>query len=529
MKIFTAFVCALSCSALLHAQKASLDAAACERLAASLKLPNATVTLATPVTSGQFVPPPAPNATTPPAALTDLPALCRIALTLKPTSDSDIRSEVWLPLSGWNGKFQQVGNGGWGGSIQYAALATAVRRGYAAASTDTGHVGDTASFALDGPRSGPSGQRSLVGSHTTGHLEKLVDFGYRAVHETAVQSKATIAAAYGGGPRLSYYNGCSGGGRQAFMEAQRYPADFDAIIAGAPGYNRTDQSFQLVLASQATHRDEASFIPPAKLKLLHEAALKSCDARDGLADGLIGDPLRCSPDPQVLACKAGDAADCLTPPQVAAAKRIYAPVVHPKTGEQVFPGVEAGSEPRWTINAGGAKPLGMSDDFFKYVVFQDPKWDFRTLDVEKHLELARKADGGTISVFAPDIKAFVDRGGKLLIYHGWGDTNVPPRSSVLYYNTVAASLGAKTSDSVRLFMVPGMGHCGGGEGPNVFDTVTALEAWKETGKAPTEMLASRVEDGKVVRTRPLCPYPQIAQYTGSGSIDKAENFVCRNP
>jgi feruloyl esterase len=329
---------------------------------------------------------------------------------------------------------------------------------------------------------------------------------------------------------LSYYNGCSGGGRQGFMEAQRYPADFDGIIAGAPGYNRTDQSFQLVLASQATHKDEASFIPQAKLKLLHDAALKSCDARDGLADGLISDPMRCSSDPQALACKAGDGADCLTAPQVAAAKRLYAPVVHPKTGEQVFPGVEAGSEPRWTINAGGPRPLGMSDDLFKYVVFQDPQWDFRTLEVEKHLELARKADGGTISVFAPDIKAFVDRGGRLLIYHGWGDTNVPPRSSVVYYNKVAARLGAaQTSESVRMFMVPGMGHCGGGEGPNVFDTVTVLEEWKEKGKAPAEMLASRIEDGKVVRTRPLCPYPQLAQYKGSGSIDKAENFVCRNP
>ena len=511
MRTFTAFVCALACGALVHAQKASIDAAACERLASSLKLPHAVVTMAKAVTSGQFVPPAAPNASAPPAALTDLPAFCRVALTLAPTADSDIKSEVWLPLSGWNGKFQQVGNGGWAGSIQYGALATALRRGYAAASTDSGHVGDTASFAL-------------------GHLEKLVDFGYRSVHETAVQSKATITAAYGNGPRLSYFNGCSGGGRQAFMEAQRYPTDFDGIIAGAPGYNRNDQSFQLVLASAATHKDEASFIPQPKLKLLHDNALKACDGRDGLVDGLIGDPMRCSANPEVLACKGGDGPDCLTPAQVAAAKKVYSPVIHPKTGEQIFPGVEAGSEPRWTINAGGPRPLGMSDDFFKYVVFQDPKWDFRTLDVEKHLELARKADGGTISIFKPDIKSFVDRGGKLLIYHGWGDTNVPPRSSVIYYEKVAASLGAqKTYDSVRLFMAPGMGHCGGGEGPNVFDTVSALEEWKERGKAPAEMIASKLEGDKVVRTRPLCPYPQLAQYKGSGSIDKAENFVCRNP
>ena len=220
----------------------------------------------------------APDASAPSAAVTDLPSFCRVVLTLTPSSDSDIKSEVWLPLAGWNGKFQQVGNGGWGGSIQYAALATALRRGYAASSTDTGHVGDTAQFAL-------------------GHPEKLIDFGYRAVHETAVQSKATIAAAYGTAPRLSYFVGCSGGGRQAFMEAQRYPQDFDGIVAGAPGYNRTDQSFQLVSASQATHRDAASFIPPAKLAVLHQAALEACDGRDGLRDGLISDPLRCTVRP----------------------------------------------------------------------------------------------------------------------------------------------------------------------------------------------------------------------------------------
>ena len=512
MKTFAAAaVCALSCAAILHAQGSPVTAAACERLASTLTLPHAKVNSVQAVAAGDFTPPAPPGAARPPAAEKDLPAFCRVSLTLMPTSDSDIKSEVWLPLAGWNGKFQEVGNGGWGGSIQYGTLAAAVRRGYAAASTDTGHVGDSAQFAL-------------------GHPEKLVDFGHRAIHETALQSKATITAAYGAAPKLSYFNGCSGGGRQAFMEAQRYPQDFDSIIAGAPGYNRTDQSFQLVAASKATHMEAASFIPPAKLQVLFKAALNACDEGDGLKDGLIGNPLACKFDPVVTACKAGDAADCLTGPQILAAKKIYAPIVDPKTGKQVFPGVMPGSEPRWTVNAGGARPLGMSDDLFKYVVFKDPNWDFRTLDLEQHLEMARKAAAATIDATSPDIKPFIDRGGKLLLYHGWGDTNVPPQSSVNYYNRVVETLGEKqASDSVRLFMAPGMGHCGGGEGPNVFDTVTALEQWRENGKAPNEIVASLIADGTVVRTRPLCPFPQIAKYKGTGSIDKAENFVCRAP
>jgi feruloyl esterase len=509
MKSLAAFTCVVLFGAALHGQSGPVAAAQCDRLAASLTLPGTRVTAAQAVTGGRFEAPPAAGAANAPAPLTDLPAFCRVQLVLTPSADSDIRSEVWLPLNGWNGKFQQVGNGGWGGSIQYAALATALRRGYAAASTDTGHVGDTARFAV-------------------GHPEKLIDFGHRAVHETAVRSKAAIAALYGSAPRFSYFNGCSGGGRQGFMEAQRHPEDFDAIIAGAPGYNRTDQSFQLVLASQATHRDAASFIPPAKLTALHKAAIAACDARDGAADGLISDPLTCRFDPQVVACKAGDRDDCLTAPQMQAARRIYAPIVDPRTGRDVFPGVEAGSEPRWTINAGGARPLGMSDELFKFVVFKDPNWDFLTLDVARHLDLARAEAAKTLDATSADLKPFVGRGGKLLIYHGWGDTNVPPRSSVHYYDRLVETLGAReVANSVRLYMVPGMGHCGGGEGPNLFDALAAMENWREKGVPPTEFIASQVVDGRTVRTRPLCPYPQVPRYRGSGSLDQAASFACR--
>jgi feruloyl esterase len=362
LRIVAASAAAALAGGVVHAQAPAVTTAACERLAASLRLPNMAVTSARPVAAGEFT---APGATAP---MRELPAFCRVTLTLTPSSDSDIRSEVWLPLSGWNGKFLQVGNGAWGGSIQYAALADSLRRGYAAASTDTGHTGSDASFA-------------------SGHPEKLIDFGYRAVHETAVQAKATAKALYGSAPRLSYFNGCSGGGRQAFMEAQRFPEDFDGIIAGAPGYNRTDVAFQTIGMIRATHESAASFIPDSQVRLLHDAAINACDAKDGLQDGLIADPRSCAFDAGVLECKAGNTPSCLTRPQVEAARKIYAPVVDPKTGTQIAAGLEPGSELHWPTVA-GERPHAMYHDLFRFVVFEDPEWDYRTLDVARDLERA---------------------------------------------------------------------------------------------------------------------------------------------
>jgi feruloyl esterase len=456
------------------------------------------------VAAGRFA---APGGGAPAArAAATLPAFCRVALKIAPSSDSDIRSEIWLPVAGWNGKFLEVGNGAWGGSIQYVALADALRRGYAAASTDTGHTGTDASFAM-------------------GHPEKLIDFGYRSVHETAVQGKATAAALYGEKPRLSYFTGCSGGGRMSFMEAQRFPDDFDGIVAGAPGYNRTDVAFQTLGMAQATHVSPESFIPASKYPLLHQAALDKCDALDGLKDGLIADPTKCQFDPAVLECKSGNGPGCLTGPQVVAARRIYAPVIDPKTGAQISSGLEPGSELQWG-GVAGHEPHSMYNDLLRFVVMQDPRWDYRTLDVQQ-LERARKADHGVLAATSLDLAPFVSRGGRLLVYHGWADQNIPPRESVNYYNGLVKTMGRERVDqAVRLFMAPGMGHCGGGDGPNEFDTLAALERWREEGKAPSEMLASQVRDGHVSRTRPLCPYPQIAKYRGAGSIDRAENFAC---
>jgi len=506
MKAIALIACAFLVPSLASAQQPA-DTAACDRVAATLKLTNGKVTAAHVVPAGQFTPP-AAQGDQPARAITGLPAFCRVELTLTPSPDSDIKSEVWLPISGWNGKFQQVGNGAFAGSIQYGALADALRRGYAAASTDTGHTGPGATFAL-------------------GHPEKLIDWGYRAVHETAVHSKSTISNFYGMGPKLSYFTGCSGGGRMAFQEAQRYPADFDAILAGAPAYDRVNESLAFMMKFKATHETPASVIPPAKYPAIHRAALDACDALDGLKDGLIGDVLNCHFDPKVIECKAGDTVECLTPPQVEAARKIYAGTKHPRTGELIFPGLEPGSELNWTAVTGGDAPLDVGSDVFKYMLFQDPKWDPATFDLARDYDRIRKLDNLGLSPTSANLEPFAARGGRLLIYQGWSDPNVSPRSPLMYYDRLVKAIGQKRVDeSVRLFYAPGMGHCGGGEGPNVFDALTPLEQWREQGKAPASISATHSSNGAVDRSRPLCPYPQIARYKGTRNVDQAENFFC---
>ena len=442
-------------------------------------------------------------------AAKDLPAFCRVTATIKPTSDSDIKIEVWLPEAGWNGKYQGVGNPGWAGAINYPDLMRALERGYAAASTDTGHSGANGTFAL-------------------GHAEKLVDFGYRSEHEMTLKAKALITAYYGNAPKLSYFVGCSSGGRQAFMEAQRFPDDYDGIVAGAPTNNWTNMMFARIWIAQATLNDPASYIPPAKYPVLHKAALDACDALDGVQDGVIDDPTRCHFDPKAIQCKDGDGPNCLTSAQVEAARKIYTPAKNARTGQEIFPAMEPGSELVWATLAGGPKPIALADDHFKYVVFQDPNWDFKTLNFDGDIDKAQKFDDGILSATNPDLKPFLSHGGKLIHYHGWTDQQVMPLNSINYYAKVAKGLGGidKTMDSYRLFMVGGMNHCGGGVGVNTFDMVGALDQWAANGKAPDRILASHSSGGKVDRTRPLCPYPQKAQYTGSGSTDDAANFVC---
>ena len=483
-------------------------AATCESIA-SLALPKTTITLAQPVAAGEFAPAGVTAGGPPPVvAFKDLPAFCRVAATLKPTTDSDIKIEVWLPASGWNGKFQAVGNGGWAGVISYSAMAEALHEGYATSSTDTGHVGATGSFV-------------------TGHPEKLVDFGYRAIHEMTLKAKSIIDAFYGAAPRMSYWNGCSTGGRQGLKEAQRFPDDYDGIVAGASANPRTHLSSWQVWLAQGV-LDPHNYIPPSKYPVIHKAVLEACDAADGAKDGLIEDPTRCHFDPKTIECKAGDEPTCLTVGQVEAAKRMYTVPTNPRTNAPVFFNVEPGSELGWSMLARGPEPFSAATDQFRYVIFKNPEWDWHTLNLDSDVALADKTDDDTINAINPNIKGFPDHGGKLLMYHGWADPGVPPLASVNYYKTAVDTMGgeAKMSGSLRLFMVPGMGHCGGGEGPNTFDMMSAITAWRENGRAPERILAAHRTAGKVDRTRPLCAYPQVAKYKGTGSIDDAENFVC---
>lgn len=491
---------------LLVAVTAAAQTNPCESLS-SFSLSKTTITMAEMVPAGEL---PQAGRGRGGASLT-VPAFCRVAATLKPSSDSEIKVELWLPAAGWNGNFEGNGNGGWTGSIAPATLAAGLQRGYAAAMSDLGHEGGSASFAL-------------------GHPEKLVDFGYRAAHEMTIAAKAIIEKYYGRAPKYSYWNGCSAGGRSALMEAQRYPTDYDGIVAGSPGLNWTGRATQAVWIAQATHKDEASFIPPAKFGLIHEAVLAACDAKDGVKDGVLEDPTRCNFDPKELECKDADGPMCLTKAQVETARTIY--TAYPNQGDKrnIFPGFERGSELGWSTMA-GPNPFGLGTDLFKYIVFQDPNWDYKTFNFATDVTRTEKADKGIMNAMNPDLKGFSSRGGKLIQYHGWADPQIAPGSSVNYYKDVLETQGgaSKVQSFYRLFMVPGMAHCGGGEGTSNFDMLSALEQWVEKGKAPEQVAASRVKDGKVDRTRPLCPYPQVAVYKGSGSTDEAANFACKMP
>jgi feruloyl esterase len=346
-----------------------------------------------------------------------------------------------------------------------------------------------------------------------------------------VKAKAVINAYYGSAPKISYWNGCSTGGRQGLKEAQRFGDDFDGVIAGAQANPRTGVAFEGMWLAMATLKDPASNIPKSKYALIHNAVIEACDAKDGLKDGLIDDPRKCTWDPKVLECKGADGPTCLTAAQVEAVRKIYTPTTNPRTGKVIFGALQRGSELGWATQAGGPEPNNLSLDQFRYVVFKDPNWDWHTLNLDSDYERAVNVDDGLIDATDPDLSRFLGHKGKLLMYHGWADPGVAPRASVNYYKTAVDTLGGetKTSDSIRLFMVPGMGHCGGGEGPNTFGMMTALELWKEQGKTPTRIVASHRTAGKVDRTRPLCPYPQVAKYKGSGSVDDEGNFTCESP
>ncbi len=502
---------------------APLAAATCDSLTA-LKLAGTTITAAHSIDAGAF-PSPGLQLGQAPVDYKKLPAFCRVQGVIQPSTDSHIEFEIWLPASGWNGKYEGLGNGGFAGSIDFGGMADALTNGYAASGTDTGHKGN----AIDG-------------RWAVGHPEKITDFGYRAIHETAEKAKAVMAAFYGNGPQHSYFSSCSNGGREALMEAQRFPTDYDGILAGAPA-NYWTRLLASAMTDALMLSDPASYIPAAKLPAIQAATLEACDARDGVKDGVIDEPQRCKFDPAQLLCKAGESDSCLTAPQVAALQKLY-------TAKQNFPGHLPGGETgpnEWGDWITGAAPqrslmFAFGTGFFGNFVYDNAAWDFHTFQPDRGTQVADDKFVRTLNATDPDLKRFRDRGGKLIIYHGWSDAAISALNSIDYFQSVQQKMGGpQTGDFLRLYLAPGMAHCGGGAGPDAFGQGTvapdkpkhsvsnALEQWVEKGTAPNEIIATKYKAGNpqsVVRTRPLCPYPQVARYRGSGSTDDAANFVC---
>ena len=505
----------------------------CQDLA-SLMFENTTIASAQLVAAGAFTPPAGTPEFPGSPGYKAVPAFCRVMADIRPSKDSDIKVEVWMPASGWNGKYQGQGNGGFAGSIDYRGLAALVSRGYATAATDTGHRGEAtdASWAL-------------------GHLEKIVDFGYRGIHEMSEKAKAVITAFYGKAPQHSYFSSCSDGGREALMEAQRFPDDYDGIVAGAPANFWTHLIAGAAWNNQATLRDPAGYLSSAKLPAISAAVVASCDAQDGLADGIISEPMQCHFDPAKLKCTGPESDNCLTDPQITALKKIYA---GPRTsaGKQIFPGYVPGGElgpGGWGLWITGPAPrqslhFAFGTHFFSDMVFEDAGWDFRKFKVDEDTKLADKKMAAILNATDPDLRRFRKRGGKLIIYHGWSDAAISPINSIDYYESVVARMGGETKDFMRLFMAPGLQHCFMGPGPNSFgqalsgpqgdaehDISSAVERWVESGVAPEKIIATKyvndLDPGQGVKmTRPLCPFPQVAAYNGTGSQNDARSFVC---
>ena len=529
-KLFAA-VFLLWCFATAQAQNS------CEKLAQTA-IPQAKITSARTIAAGAM---PVP-ASVPPwlqssaSLFKSLPAFCRVSVVSQPSADSDIQMEIWMPISGWNEKFQGQGNGGFAGYIDYPAMARSVALGYATASTDTGHASKgwapEANWAL-------------------GHPEKIIDYGYRGIHEMTEIAKKMAATFYGHPPQHSYFDSCSNGGRQALMEAQRFPEDYNGILAGAPANYWTHLLSDGLWNAQATTNDPASYIPSAKIPAIAAAVNTACDAQDGVKDGILNDPRACHFDPAVMACKAGNSDQCLTPPQITALKKLYEGA-HDASG-QIFPGFLPGAEDGqegWSAWITGPAPgqallIAFTDGFFADMVYDNADWNYKTANLSESVKLADTKEAKNLNATDPNLERFHARGGKLVIYHGWNDPAIPAPNTVNYYEDIEKHMGTAATESfVRLYMVPGMQHCGGGPGATSFgadltdpekdpqhNMRMALENWVEKSAAPEEIIASRYAQGggRPTMTRPLCPYPQEAKYKGSGDTNEAENFACAAP
>jgi hypothetical protein len=472
------------------------------------------------------------------------PAYCLVKAEATPSSDSKIGIEVWLPLSAWRGNFIQLGNGGLAGSINHAPMYQQIARGFAVAATDDGHTG-----------------AGTDGSWAIGHPEKVVDFGHRAVHVTSDVSKRIVAEFYGHPAHFAYFNGCSSGGREALMEAQRYPEDFNGILVGSPGHAWMSLMAGFAWNAQALLKDPASYITSAKRELIEKAALRACGAQDGFADPFVQHPLSCHFKPAQLLCKGSDEESCLTGSQLSALQKIYAGASAPRSGRKLSPGYEPGAEaelgppgisyasyiygqsPPTTLN------LLFSSGFYGGFVFQKADYSSLTLNFDEDVDRADHALDDIMNATNPDLHAFKAHGGKMLQYHGWYDGSPPPRSSVDYYRDVVAKMGGakQTEEFYQLYMVPGMMHCGLGPGPNSFGNLldrsnvvdpehnifSALQQWVEQGKVPSRIVATKYTNDDpaqpTLMTRPLCAFPREPKWTGKGSTSDAANFKCEVP
>lgn len=467
--------------------------------------------------------------------IASVPSFCRVQGISKPSADSSINFEVWLPdAAAWNRKFLSTGEGGFAGQLNYqrngldSAMDENLRRGYATASTDTGHVASEQWWAI-------------------GHPEKITDYLYRAKHVTTVAAKAIIGAYYGQAPTRSYFNSCSNGGRQGLMEAQKYPEDFDGLIIGAPWNYQSHSNAGFIWDAQAFAAPGAR-IPEEMLPVIAKAAVAACDKNDGLADNIIADPSRCNFDPKSLACANGATSGCLTPPQVAALQKIYDGPKNPRTGEPVFPGFARGSEAGWT---GMVRPATAGSGllvYFSNIVYQNRDWDLQTFNFDTDMAHTDQTTGRLGNSTSTDYSGAIRRGVKIIQYHGWNDQTLQPAYSPQYYDQVVKANGGleKTQGFYRLFMIPGMNHCSGGIGASNFggvgqqvppsrdaehDMMTALENWVERGAAPSQFIGTKYTDNQATTktvefTRPICLYPTVARYKGTGDPNNAASFAC---
>jgi feruloyl esterase len=532
-----AFTVVLFLAGSASAQNTAPVAQSCEKLS-QLALSKAKIVSVQSIDAGAFVP---PAINTPwligsPDLYKSLGAFCRVVVEAAPSADSSIKIEVWMPVEGWNGRFRGQGNGGFAGEIGYGSLALAVRQKYASAATDTGHsaVGTDARWAL-------------------GHPEKVADFGYRAIHEMTQIAKILIKTFYGNPAQYAYFAACSNGGRQALMEAQRFPADYDGILAGAPANYWTHLLTKALADAQATTLDPSSYIPSSKLPALARAVNAACDAQDGVTDGVLNDPRQCKFDPASLLCKAGDSSECLTAPQITALKELYEGP-HDANGNLIFPGYLQGGEEgpggwaTWITGTAPGKSLlfAFGGGYFSNIVYEKSGWDYKSTKVDDGLKAAEAKTAKILNATDPNLAPFKARGGKLILYHGWNDAAISALNTINYYNAVESKMGQKESDAFsRLYMVSGMQHCGGGPGANSFGQLgmgvpdpqhnmeVALDQWVEKGIAPSEIVATKYVDDDPAKgvkfTRPLCPYPQAAKFKGTGDPNDAASFVCASP